>query len=175
MSYLRQLIYFLAGLFLAVFEIGFIRSLHGVLGTISIVSMTLAIFFFLRQKETTFALSVGIGVGLGLVSGYGFFVWMLIVIFAALAGYFLSNSILTDQSLFALVVLNAGIHFFLFLMEFLATNFLNNGSLMTLSFDLALASAGLLAIFAETLLLYFFFLIYRKVFGKKAARLVHVV
>jgi hypothetical protein len=174
MSYLRQTVYFFAGLFLAVFEIGVVRALPGVFGTVSVVSMALTIFFFLRQKETTFALAAGIGIGLGLFSAYGFLTWVLVAILAAAAGYFLSNSILTDQSLFALVVLNAGIHFFLFLTELVASNTLGRGSLIKLPLDLSLAVSGVEAFVAETLLLYLFFLVYRKVRGKKAARLAHI-
>ena len=174
MSYLRQSIYFLAGLFLAIFEVGVVRTLPGILGLLSVASIALTIFFFLRQKETTFALAAGLGVGLGFFSGYGFLVWILIVIFAAVIGYFLSNSILTDQSLFALVILNAGIHFSLFLIELIASNLFGRSSLIRLSFNTSLALGGAEALVAETLLLYLFFLIYRKSRGNKIARLVHV-
>jgi hypothetical protein len=174
MSFLRQSIYFLSGLFLAIFEIGFVRTLPGAFGTVSVISMALTIFFFLRQKETTFALAAGIGIGLGFFSAYSFLTWILIVVFAATMGYFLSNLILTDQSLFALVVLNAGIHFSVFLMEIIASNLLGRGVLVKLPLDASSVVSGIGSAIAETMILYFFFLIYRKVRGKKAARLVHV-
>ncbi len=140
----------------------------------SIFSIALTIFLFLRQKETTFALAAGIGIGLGFFSGYNFLAWIIIIVCATAAGYYVSNSILTDQSLFALVALNACIHFAIFLTEFFVSGLLSQNSPIKLSANPALILSGFGAIIAETIFLYFFFAIYKKARGKKATRLIHV-
>jgi hypothetical protein len=174
MSHLKQLIYLVMGLLLAIFEIGVIRTLPMVFGTISTISLVLTIFYFLRIKEKTFALATGLAIGLTIFSGYVFWVWIAVIFFAAIAGYFLSNLILTDQSLFALIVLNAGIHLFLFFAEFVLSNLFSRGLPIGLTFTQPLVLAGVEAAVVETILLYFFFLVYKKVWRKKIVRLVHV-
>jgi len=174
MPYLKQPAYLLLGLLLAIVEVGFVCAFPSALGQISLVAMFLTIWFFLRQKETTFALAAGLGIGLGLFSGYDFWVWLVAALVAAGVGYFLSGTVLTDQSLFALVVLNAFIHAALFVGEFVFSNLFAGVGPIKLQLSPGLVMAGVFSLMVETLLLYLFFLVYRRVRGKKATRLMHI-
>jgi hypothetical protein len=174
MRYLAKCLFFLTGLAAALVAVGVVGELPGYFGKISVLSLAVTIFFFLKSDEAAFVFAAGAAIGLGSFSGYGFTIWIVVAAAICGAGYFVSHDLLTDQSLFALLSMNAILHAVLFVSEYAASNLINMNSSIKLIFDLALLKSGLVALLMETVLLYLFFIGYQKTRAKRTGRLIHI-
>ncbi len=113
---------FLCGLTLALLGVSVARSFGGPLGSVQTAVIVLAAAVFFLKESRLAALTAGLGLGMDALGAYPFLAWTMILAATALAGLWLSKTVLTNRSLPSLVLLGVGMHAAYYVFELAFSN-----------------------------------------------------
>jgi len=175
MRFLSDLGLFALGLIAALFSVSIVRLAPAPWGMVQLPIIVLSLMVFFAPERHLAAFALGLGIGLDAMSAYPFFVWTAIVAAAALCGWWISRTVLTNRSLPSLILLGAAMRlaYFIFELAFSRAAELFGGSVWYLMSAIQVESV-LAAFGIELATLAIVFIIYARLRGERSRMLTHV-